>query len=1099
PLERDLYYLLADYYLKMSSNDVAKTEISRKKARDYYIKDLCFNPTRFDSWAGLTVIKFSEIEKIVDEDEYNSVIFEEYNSAKCFFTQAISIDNNNHTLWMEYGEVTYVLHAYCSKYRTQSSAIILDRSTLLDRCKTAYITGNLCTDNEHKEEWAYLYMSGKIQQKQQRYHLTEYLQKFIQALDILHEQKAQYPRKLGHQNATNTKQTHLAAHALEMFYRIHGTSLKYISAYSHHQFVTLEQLNDLIQLLQNIQHKPFWTSFYERTNVSHDRRSAQVIHEMYFSSDRKFDNSDQNHDWINAYTKCVMLCVDGLYLCIVKYNRHYRALYRLAHFYHTDHYFKNDRLSLDFLIGGKALALEHYPQVTGLFEERTKTNLFNGIWRLQPLDLERCGSFNSSMYKCTLLLIDLLASLNENIILFDIVKQLYTKPEFEKKYLLENERKHACHRTISTLIKKLIDEISSKTMGEIELEALTLIAEPEECPPLPKLFELTINLYNLTKTTEFFHDYDLSQLVQLGYQRYKPILKSARLLPENITSDRLAVIYAAKKKNIPKKRPPAPPPPPPSTNQNSVTPLQSPQSPQKRLCLEQDKFQSNSNEFQDLMEVKSNEKRKRLLRYIPHESKISYELKCEWNQCNLIIQNLNDYYQHLDEHLNDYINNTQQQESINYTCQWSHCGYVEDKFDNSFIRHVRFHGFHTKLKYIGLKTYEQNCETRISKCSISHEHCNMIPDLPDEFQCSWDQCRFSSNHPQLFYEHVNQHMNNNCSIDSNSKLTICRWTGCSHRPDKAYRIREHLRHHTQEKIIACPVCGSLFSCGVKFVEHCQLSSNVHKHACPYCPLRTFSSPSCVKRHIIYCHTDIKCFQCPECPLSFKAAYDVRNHWRKQHHLPSQQPIISEPSTPKHHSPIDSNKVIQRPQTLIGPIQPPTSHRRRAHPPPTCMTDEQQYPCRICLVIFSNENDLNVHKAANHKSKEYACHVCFRHYSKGKILTRHLQNKHQLKKPDGCTRFSYVSGVDGFYYLQGQYQQKQNDENKNSSSSMRPTASSSSFLIDRFLKDQQTDNMKPFSPEYEDNFNIIDDSRLDNDEDDNITDCTDFLNNILQNN
>lgn len=53
--------------------------------------------------------------------------------------------------------------------------------------------------------------------------------------------------------------------------------------------------------------------------------------------------------------------------------------------------------------------------------------------------------------------------------------------------------------------------------------------------------------------------------------------------------------------------------------------------------------------------------------------------------------------------------------------------------------------------------------------------------------------------------------------------------GCTHRPDKPYRIREHIRRHTQEKTIACPTCGSLFSCGVKFIEHCQLSADGKVH------------------------------------------------------------------------------------------------------------------------------------------------------------------------------------------------------------------------------------------------------------------------------
>ena len=34
-----------------------------------------------------------------------------------------------------------------------------------------------------------------------------------------------------------------------------------------------------------------------------------------------------------------------------------------------------------------------------------------------------------------------------------------------------------------------------------------------------------------------------------------------------------------------------------------------------------------------------------------------------------------------------------------------------------------------------------------------------------------------------------------------------------------YKIQEHLRSHTQEKAVACPTCGNLFSCFTKFKDH----------------------------------------------------------------------------------------------------------------------------------------------------------------------------------------------------------------------------------------------------------------------------------------
>lgn len=33
------------------------------------------------------------------------------------------------------------------------------------------------------------------------------------------------------------------------------------------------------------------------------------------------------------------------------------------------------------------------------------------------------------------------------------------------------------------------------------------------------------------------------------------------------------------------------------------------------------------------------------------------------------------------------------------------------------------------------------------------------------------------------------------------------------------KLREHLRSHTQEKVVACPTCGGMFSNNTKFFDH----------------------------------------------------------------------------------------------------------------------------------------------------------------------------------------------------------------------------------------------------------------------------------------
>ena len=54
---------------KSKTNNSQFFEIHRfelfRKAQEYYIKDLCLNTKRFDSWAGLTVIEFYKIEEFI--------------------------------------------------------------------------------------------------------------------------------------------------------------------------------------------------------------------------------------------------------------------------------------------------------------------------------------------------------------------------------------------------------------------------------------------------------------------------------------------------------------------------------------------------------------------------------------------------------------------------------------------------------------------------------------------------------------------------------------------------------------------------------------------------------------------------------------------------------------------------------------------------------------------------------------------------------------------------------------------------------------------------------------------------------------------------
>lgn len=43
--------------------------------------------------------------------------------------------------------------------------------------------------------------------------------------------------------------------------------------------------------------------------------------------------------------------------------------------------------------------------------------------------------------------------------------------------------------------------------------------------------------------------------------------------------------------------------------------------------------------------------------------------------------------------------------------------------------------------------------------------------------------------------------------------------GCSMVVKSKHKLKDHLKSHTQEKVVACPTCGALFSCRTKFFDH----------------------------------------------------------------------------------------------------------------------------------------------------------------------------------------------------------------------------------------------------------------------------------------
>lgn len=224
--------------------------------------------------------------------------------------------------------------------------------------------------------------------------------------------------------------------------------------------------------------------------------------------------------------------------------------------------------------------------------------------------------------------------------------------------------------------------------------------------------------------------------------------------------------------------------------------------------------------------------KKRVHRYCPKLDKIDFSLKCEWlSDClNLSFNNMDSYLDHIDSHLDEYCSSVTNAEC--FECKWEACDSDSFSCESTFKRHVRFHAFHTKLKYIGSsvlnslhdKQKESKEPQNAPKCNLDEQTRNIIPELPYKFECSWDLCGWTTDNPELFYRHIKQnHVDNFVIKDNNSK---CMWSQCEQKLANRNRLGEHIRHHSQEKLVACPNCGALFASFTKFIDHCSRSSEI---------------------------------------------------------------------------------------------------------------------------------------------------------------------------------------------------------------------------------------------------------------------------------
>ncbi|MGH0166224.1 UNVERIFIED_CONTAM: hypothetical protein FKN15_050566 [Acipenser sinensis] len=158
------------------------------------------------------------------------------------------------------------------------------------------------------------------------------------------------------------------------------------------------------------------------------------------------------------------MCTRALFLCLSRFPQHYKSLYRLAYLYANRKTCQNLQWARDVLLGSSVpwQQLKHMP-AQGLFYERNKTNLFNGIWRIPVDEIDRPGSFASHMNRSIVLLLEVLSQLKDHNTLLKVSLMLQRTPDQGKKYLRDVDRQLLARRAFFLNVKVLEDTLNKLT------------------------------------------------------------------------------------------------------------------------------------------------------------------------------------------------------------------------------------------------------------------------------------------------------------------------------------------------------------------------------------------------------------------------------------------------------------------------------------------------------------------------------------------------------------------------------------------------------------------------------------------------------------
>ncbi|XP_050302277.1 histone H4 transcription factor-like [Anthonomus grandis grandis] len=358
-------------------------------------------------------------------------------------------------------------------------------------------------------------------------------------------------------------------------------------------------------------------------------------------------------------------------------------------------------------------------------------------------------------------------------------------------------------------------------------------------------------------------------------------------------------------------------------------------------------------------------------------------LACQWLECSEHFEDETSFYCHLSSHVT---------ENDDLKCKWSDCPDPNAQPMSALLeRHLTYHGYVAKLISIGQNVVNRN---NFPDCSLPKKYTVDVPPMTTYYECEWQGCEHvKTNTFGDLLAHVQCHvMAAPTGKKAGQKCVVpCLWKCCSMQFNSRYKLADHLKIHTKERVVGCPTCYSLFSSKTTFSDHRkrQMQSYMRSYQCSQC-LKLFSVERLLSDHM---RSHINQYKCNLCDMTSPKPSMLAKHYRYRHM--SVRPFNCH----------ICNKSFVTKSNLNTHL---LTHEDK---PFKC--DQCEFGCKSKVGLKNHM--LKVHGLMD--ASKYECQVCKVLFKRGDYLTYHLINRHNFHWPSGHSRFRYRKDTDGIFRLQ----------------------------------------------------------------------------------